>query len=90
MFVGPIKCIPKDVFLSMSDKTKLKMMTNQLFFVIEEDDDHDYQNVFTWLCENSSSPFYVEKELVKDKKRVKGWVYFYEETDLVAFKLRWM
>ena len=88
MYVTHIKSMATDMFLSLSDETKIKMIRNQLFFMIHDDDDHNYQDVFTWLCDNSVNPFYIVKE--KDKDSIKAWVYFYDEVDVVSFKIRWI
>lgn len=77
----------KDVFLSLSDELKLKMTSNQIFVSISKDDDITYQDIFSWLCDNTSAPFYMIDE--KKHDMVKMWIYFYEETDFIAFKLRW-
>lgn len=88
MYVGHIRNVSEDVFISFDDKTKIRMITNQLFFLITPDDDHNYRDVFAWICENALNPFYIKKE--DHDKNVKAWVYFYDVDDLIAFKLRWM
>ena len=47
-----MKFIPHDVFVSMSDEIKLRMVSNQVYVAFALDDEIEYQDVFGWLCEN--------------------------------------
>lgn len=93
MYVAHMRFMPENVFLSLSDAAKIKMVSNQLFVSIGSEDDEGYPHVFEWLCNNCTDVFYLttnEHKLNKGDAITKMWVYFYEELDLVAFKLRWM
>ena len=88
MYIGHIRHMSHEIFMSMGDKTKIRMTINQLYFSINDSEDTSYLDVFAWVCENTTSPFYITKEVHKDT--TKAWVYFYEETDLIGFKMKWM
>ncbi len=78
--VSQISQMTKDSFLSLSDDAKLKMHRQQ--FYIEP---NEWDEVHEWLAhDNLSGPYYIEQE---DKKI---WILLYDETDAVAFKLRWV
>ena len=87
MYVCNIKHLPEKVFLSLSDETKIKMATNQLF--INCDNSDEYDEVFEWLCDNTLQPFYIIKEPQPDNKEIRSWIFFYDDIDLAGFKLRW-
>ena len=88
MYVAKLKVMTEKIFLSLSDNAKLKMISNQLFIYVSLE---EYEKMWIWLCDNTSEPFHIAKERDKDQDTYyKCWIYFYEETDLVAFKLKWM
>ena len=90
MHVSHMRHMSKDIFRTMSDEIKIQMLTNQLYVSISDSDDDSYQDVFSWLCANTKAPFNITKEVDKEEEITRAWIYFYEELDLVAFKLRWM
>ena len=87
MFVSRTKHIPESVFMSFSDETKIRMTNNQVYVYICDDEEDDWQTVFSWLCDNVSNSFAHGEE--KDDDGINLWLYFYEESDMVAFKIRW-
>jgi len=90
MLVTQMKYIPEAVFLSLSDETKLRMVTNQIYVSITDKDVDTWHDIFHWLCENVDGPFHMLDEKDKNNIKTKSWIYFYEETDMMAFKLRWV
>ena len=86
MYTIEMKHIHDDVFLSLSDEVKLKMSGNQIFVYSENFDVH--QKMFLWLCENTNNVFHIKEESKDDGSR-KCWIMFLDETDYMAFKIRW-
>ncbi len=68
----------KDMFLSLSDKVKLKMARQQFSFPSK-----DLSTVYPWLNENADL-FYLEH--IKDQV----FIFFFAEEDATAFKLMWI
>lgn len=86
-----MKYIPQNIFLSMGDEIKLRMISNQIYVVLRKDDEVKYSDIFGWLCENITEPFHIiDENRNSTVKNTKMWIYFYEESDMVAFKLRWV
>lgn len=91
MYISQMKYIPQNVFLSLSDEMKLRMISNQIYVALDIDETVDYNDIFGWLCENVAEPFHViDEDKNASNKKTKMWIYFYEESDMVAFKLRWV
>ena len=83
MTIDRSKELSKDIYLSLSDKLKIKMNENQ--FMISEDAYTD--ELHEWIYTETNHPFHIEDGSYDDDED--RWVLFTDETDAVAFKLRW-
>lgn len=84
MTIDRSKELSKDIYLSLSDKLKMKMNENQ--FMISEDTYSD--EMHEWIFTETNHPFHIEEGSYDDDED--RWVLFTDETDAVAFKLRWI
>lgn len=69
------------MFFSLSDETKIKMHQQQFCIPFEE-----WNEMNNWIDENIFGSYYIETD-GGDSVR---WILIYEETDAMAFKLKWM
>ena len=76
----------KEVFLSLSDDTKVKMHNHQ--FLVKED---EWNEVFNWIIQNLSDPYYFEIEHSNTSpSKTRRWILLYNVEDATAFKLKWI
>lgn len=71
--------IGKDMFLSLSEETKIQMARQQ-FFVPE----NEWNEVREWINSMTTDLFYLEQ------KPGRSWFMFYSKEDAVNFKLTWV
>ena len=81
MKLWQLREIPQDAFLSFDDDLKLKMLNQQFAFPSEH-----YDEVLDWLRNNMNNPYRIDAD---DPSSAHTWVKFVDETDFIAFKLRW-
>ena len=81
------KQVSDEVFMSFSDETKIRMTNNQVYIFLPDDGEETWETIYIWLCENNSNIFSYEEKRDDDGQKI--WICFYEESDMVAFKLRW-
>jgi len=81
MKLWQLKEIPIKTFLSFDDDLKLKMINQQFAFPSEH-----YNEVLEWLRNNMNNPYIISEDKPSEKHT---WIKFVDETDFMAFKLRW-
>ena len=82
--VKQTRCISNKTFFSLSDSTKMRMHNQQFYITLDE-----WKEIFKWIENNFSNPYFIEIERGPDKEIVNRWILIYGKEDAVAFKLRW-
>jgi len=81
-FVRQAREMGKEVYLSLSEETKIAMHGRQFYISRTA-----YPEIIKWIHTRTQHPYRIERELDNIIGKFKYWVLFYSEEDAILFKM---
>lgn len=84
----------EDMLRLQGTESLAKLMENKLEVRFAVSDNTCWEDILEWLRDNTNNRWHQSSlrspyTVVNGKSILFGWVYFEDETDAVAFKLKW-